>query len=182
MPSFSIQANYPTIDASANAFLGKLPGTHIETDIAAAASVAGLMLLRAAGVDLSAFEPGGVVLVEWVNDAGIQLGNFMVQAAYNMGLDPQGGWSDPIPSQHQPRLPVVELTRQIEGPFYEACRAAGGRPELYPYAAALAAIKLAAAGAKLKLLEPNIGKGLAMYYLVAGSKTVPHPLPAAPSP
>ena len=106
MPSFSTQEDYPAINAAANAFLHKLPGTNIETDIAGAASVAGLMLLRASGVDLSRFEPGGIVLVEWVNEFGIELGNFMVQVAENMGLDPLSGWSDPPPPEHQSLMSV----------------------------------------------------------------------------
>lgn len=177
MPSFSIQEDYSAINASANAFLQKLPGTHIDTDIAGAASVAGLMVLRASGVDLSGFEPGGIVLVEWVNESGIELSNFMVQVAENMGLDPRTGWTDPLPPEHQPRMSVVELTGAMEAPFYTACQETESRPEWYPYIAALAAMKLVAAGATMDLLDAEIGKALAMTFLVAGSKTVPHPAP-----
>lgn len=179
MPSFSLQEDYPAISTAANAFLRKLSGTHIETDIAGAASVAGLMLLRATGVDLSQLEPGGIVLVEWVNEAGIELSNFMVQLAENMGLDPRTGWTEPAPPDHQPRMNVLELTRALEAPFYAACHEKESQPVWRPYIAALTAMKMVSAGATMQLLDPDIGKSLAMTYLVAGSKTVPYPAPGS---
>lgn len=177
MPSISIEENYAAINATANVFLRQLPGNHIETDIAGAASIAGLMLLRAAGVDLSHLEPGGVVLVEWVNESGMEVSNFMVQVAANMGLDPRTGWSDPVPAEHQPTMAVLELTRLLEAPFLEVCRETNSQRELHPYIAALAAMKLVSAGANMQLLDPEIGKALAIYHLVAGSKMVPFPPP-----
>ena len=176
MPSFSIQEDYPSINAATNIFLGKLPGKHIKTDIAGTASVTGLILLRAAGVDLSSLEPGSTVLVDWVNDSGIELSNFMVQVAANTGLDPRTGWTEPVPADHQPQMSVLELTRALETHFLAACEEAASLPEWKPYIAALAAMKIVSAGATSKFLDPEIGKALAMTYVVAGSKTVPWPV------
>ncbi len=176
MSTISIADNYPLINEAANAFLHRLSGQHVETDIAGAASIAGLMLLRGSGVNLNALEPGSVVLVEWVNEQGVELSGFMMQVAANLGLEPRTGWAEPVPPDHQPRLTTLDMTHQLEQPFYEACQQAGAGRELYPYVAALTAVKLVSAGASMKLLDADVGKALALYYTVAGSKTVPYPL------
>ena len=58
--------------------------------------------------------------------------------------------------------------------FYEACEKSDIQKLYYPIVAALTAMKLVGAGKDMGLLDPSIGKSIAMFYIVAGSKTVPH--------
>ncbi len=67
-----IQKNYPAIRGAANDVLGLLgpvftnkTGGQVETDISAAASLAGLSILRNKGFDLRQFTPGTMVLSDW---------------------------------------------------------------------------------------------------------------------
>ncbi|MCS6845795.1 MAG: hypothetical protein NZ528_15955 [Caldilineales bacterium] len=182
MDTLDIAGHFPRINWAANLFLNNLgpaftntPDGHIETDIAGAASVAGLMLLRATNVDLAKYTPGDVILAD-VYDGQKKLLDFMANVGYTMGIDPTTGWSTPIPPERQPLFATLQLMQRLERPLYEACSQAGLAKDYCPYVAALAAMKLVAAGASLNLLDADVGKGLAFYYIVAGSKTVPHPL------
>lgn len=57
-----IEEGYSKIDKAAKDFLQRLPNDNIKQAIALSAEMAGLKLLRAAGVDLSEFKPGAIVL------------------------------------------------------------------------------------------------------------------------
>lgn len=182
MTDLDIAGRYPAINWAANLFLDNLgpaftqtPDGHIETDIAGAGSVAGLMLLRSMEVDLAKYTPGDVILAD-VHEGQKALLDFMMKVGLSMGVDPTTGWDTPTPPQHRPLFDTLQLTQRLEQPLYKACSQAGPEKQYHPYVAALAAMKLVAAGASMNLLDANIGKGLAFYYVVAGSKTVPHPV------
>ena len=108
-----IQENYPEISAAANDVLGLLgPGFtnkqgHVETDISAAASLAGLSMLRNKGFDVRQFTPGTMVLSELDTEMN-DIWNFMMAAVQNMGLDPTGGWDLEIPEANKPLFSVPE--------------------------------------------------------------------------
>ena len=111
-----IQKNYPEISAAANDVLSLLgpgftnkPEGHIETDIPAAASLAGLSMLRNKGFDVRQFTPGTMVLSELDTEMN-EIWNFMMAAAQNMGLDPTGGWDLEIPEANKPLYSVPEMT------------------------------------------------------------------------
>jgi len=183
MAELDIAKHYPTINQAANLFLNSLgpaftntPNGHIETDIAGAGSIAGLMLLRATNVDLRKYKPGDVILTD-IHEAQKKLLDFMVNVAYSMGIEFKTGWDVPIPKEHKPLFDTLQLTQKLERSFCEACSQTGIQKDYYPHVAALAAMKLIAAGEAMNFLDARIGKGLAFYYVVAGSKTVPHPLP-----
>ncbi len=183
MAQFCIPKLYPLIHVTANLFLENfgptftnMPEGHIETDIAGASSLAGLMLLRATVKDLDKYEPGTVILSE-VHAAQDELFAFIRNVAASIGLDYEKGWTTPIPDEHQPLFSTLEMTRRLEQPLYSSCLETALLRDYYPHAAALAAMKLVAAGEQMHRLAQNIGKGLVSYYVVAGSKTVPYPLP-----
>lgn len=182
MAELDIPKHYAQINEAATRFLGNFgpaftqtPEGHIETDIAGAASIAGLTLLRALPIDLSRFEPGVAILYE-THDAHDDLLHFMENAAYSMGLPPQGGWDGPVPEAHEPLLDVRQLTQRLEPSFLAVCQKTALAKDYYPHIAALAAMKLVAAGHKTNLLDAEIGKALAYYYVVIGSKMVPYPV------
>jgi hypothetical protein len=176
-----IERNYPAIRAAANDVLGLFgpefsgrPEGHVETDIAAAASLAGLSILRAKGFDLREFKPGSVLLSDLDTEmSGIW--DFMMAAAANMGLDPQGGWENEIPESNKPVLTIGEMTQKTEKGFLAVCSRHQLAKEYLPYVAALAAIKLVFAADKMGILDKDIGKALTGYHVVAGAKTVPFP-------
>jgi hypothetical protein len=152
------------------------PDGHIETDIAGASCIAGLMLLRNTAPVLTP-ESSGVTVLSDIQDAQNELLKYMQNTAAFLGLDPQSGWDTPISSEHQSMFDTLELTKRLEQPFYDACRLAKTPKESWAHAAALAALKLIVAGNQLQILDQDVGKGLAAYYLAAGAKTVPNPLP-----
>jgi hypothetical protein len=176
-----IQKNYPQISAAANDVLRLLgPGFthksegHVETDISAAASLAGLSILRLKGFDLHQFRPGSVLLSDLDTEMN-DIWNFMMDVAKNMGLDPSTGWDREIPEGNKPIYSISEMTHKTEKEFL----AIGGRhnlkQEFNPYIAVLAALKLVYAAHTMKVLDQDIGKALTGYHVVAGAKTVPYP-------
>jgi hypothetical protein len=177
-----IQKNYPPISAAANDVLRLLgpgftnkPGGHVETDISAAASLAGLSILRSKGFDLHQFKPGSVLLSDLDTEMN-DLWNFMMAVAKNMGLDTSAGWDSEIPGANKPLFSIPEMTHTTEKDFLAICSKHDLNKEFFPYVAVLAALKLVYAANTMKILDQNIGKALTGYHVVAGAKTVPFPL------
>jgi hypothetical protein len=176
-----IQKNYPVISAAANDVLSLFgpeftnkTESHVETDISAAASLAGLSILRSKGFDLSEFKPGSVLLSELDNEMN-EIWNFMMAAAGNMGLDPSGSWDREIPEANKPLYTIPEMTQKTEKDFLAICSRYHLKKDFFPYVAVLAALKLVYAANKMEILDQNIGKALTGYHVVAGAKTVPYP-------
>jgi len=177
-----IQKNYPEISAAANDVLGLLgpgftntTGGHVETDISAAASLAGLSMLRNKGFDVREFTPGTMLLSELDTEMN-EIWNFMMAAAKNMGLDPSGGWDREIPEANKPLFSVLEMTHRTEKAFLAICGRHHLNKDFFPYVAVLAALKLVYAADTMKILDQDIGKALTGHHVVAGAKTVPFPL------
>jgi hypothetical protein len=173
---------FDLITKTANLFLKNFgaaftntPKGHIETDIAGAASVAGLMILRATVPHLEKYNPGQVILSD-LDEREQDVGRFVLGLAAQMLPEPQAGWQTPIPTDHQPMFETLELTRKLERPLLEACTMTRVPGDYYAHSAVYTAIKLVAAGHATKRLDPTIGKAIASYYLTAGARTVPHPL------
>lgn len=170
---------YPELNTAAGELLASLgpsftgtPEGHIETDIAGAASVAGATLLRAVVPDLERHRAGDILLAD-VHDGQGQLLRFMAAISPGMGLSPDNGWNDAVPSEHEPLLRISELVGKLQGPFEHVVAQAGVPSQFRGHVAALAAMKLVAAGHEMGLLDQRVGKALVTHYLIAGSKTVP---------
>jgi hypothetical protein len=181
MDRSDIQKNYPAISAAANDVLRLLgpeftnkPEGHVETDISAAASLAGLSMLRNKGFDLGKFKPGSPLFSDLDTEMN-EIWDFMMAAAGNMGLDPSGGWDREIPEANKPVYPIAEMTKKIEKEFIAVCDNHHLANGFFPYVAVLAALKLVYAANKMGILDQSIGKALTGYHVVAGAKTVPYP-------
>jgi hypothetical protein len=181
MDRSDIEKNYPAISAAANEVLGLLgpalvnkPEGHVETDISAAASLAGLSILRSKGFDLRAFKPGSPLFSDLDNEMN-EIWDFMTAAAGNMGLDPQGGWDMVVPEANKPVYSIPEMTQKTETGFLAACGRHHLEKGFFPYVAVLASLKLVYAANAMGILDQNIGKALTGYHVVAGAKTVPYP-------
>ena len=181
MDHSDIEKKLPVINAAANDVLGlfgpgftRTDGGHVETDIAAAASLAGLLILRSKGFDLGAFKPGSVLLSELDTEMD-GIWNFMTAVAANMGLDPEGGWDEEIPEENKPMFSIPEMTKKTEKDFLAICSRHQVEKVFFPYVAVLAALKLVYAANKMNILDQKTGKALTGYHVVAGAKTVPYP-------
>jgi hypothetical protein len=155
------------------------PKGHIQTDIAGASSIAGLMLLRDINPNMDDIKPGSVMISE-VYEGQTYFQHFMIVGGNNMGLNISSKWTE-VPSRHNPLMNTEELTRKLEPLFYEACKKYSVPKKHYSHAACLAAVKLISAGDEMKILDPKIGMDIAIYNLVSGSKTVPYPLEKEPN-
>ena len=172
------------IEKAANQFLAsfgpgltRTPTGHIETDIAGAASVAGVTLLRQVLPEINRFPPGSVVLGDFLEKLYAeqqQMLAFFMNLAKQMGLNATEGWQGEPPKGHAPILETSDLTRMLEPSLRrvgENCRVP---IEYLPHVAGLTTMKLVAAGQQTGLLDESLGKQIAAYYLIAGSRTAPH--------
>ncbi len=160
------------------AMLADERGVHVETAISLAGSLAGVSILRNVAtydkIDLTELirtVPGTPVFIESVNSIGTEVANFMMAYCQSLGIDSKSGWSDDVPEDNQPLRLAVEMLYDYEKPFIELMDQQRVPPEFRPFVAALAAMKLIGKGAQI--LNPDIGKSIAISAAVAASKTVP---------
>lgn len=150
------------------------PEGHIETDISAAASLAGLLILRGKFPVLPELEPGSVFLSPMDEELDL-IYLFMGSVCEALELDPKGGWNTDIPPEHMPLWSIPEMTQKIE----KDCRAICSRHNLQdafsPFAAVLTAMRLVSAGNQLHILDQNVGKSLVAYHVYGGARTIPYP-------
>ena len=177
----SIQSNSQLIDEASNDFLlcfgpefTETPRGHIATDIAGASTIAGLMLLRSTSIDLSKYEPGNVILSEEINQKQDPVFRYIAAIGQNMGVDPNSDFNQGDIDGNESLFDTVKLTQKLENTFYKACAKSGIQELYYPIVAALTAMKLVGAGKDMGLLDPSIGKNIAIFNIVSGSKTVPY--------
>jgi len=175
-----IQANNEQLDTASNHFLQCFgpdftgtPDGHIATDIAGASSMAGLLILHSTGIELTKYEPGNVILGEEIYQKQEPVLRYITAIGANMGVDPDSEMHDEL-GDHEPLFEILDLTKKLEKVFCLACEKSNLPRLYYPIAAALTAMKLVGAGKDMGTLDPVTGKSIAMYYVVAGSKTVPH--------
>jgi hypothetical protein len=168
-----VKRDYPTIHGAASAFLSKLTGTDIKKDIALAAEMSGLALLRASTVDLKQIAPGTVVLGAVSDDAFDTLSRFLMGFAISNGLNAKN--LKPVALPDDAKVYSKDLTR-FEQPFHEVCKQHGIEAKYFPFVAAATAGKLVLAGNQMRLLDASVGLSMVMYHIIAGSKTVPYPV------
>lgn len=153
-------------------------GVHAETAIAAAAVMTGECVLRAAGHDLSTFEPGSVIMSDKVNellfegDGQMTISDFFFNALFSQGIEVgKDSWPEQIPDDHQVMLDPLEVAARLREGFGVLCDAAGLPALERAYACAQATAQLVAQ--TRRVLDPNIGKALALEAMLRGAKTAP---------
>ena len=148
-------------------------GVHAETAITAAGSLAGYFLLKQTEIDVSKLPPGSPVFTDGVNELGPKMVGFMSTVCVKLGMDGQTGWNTPISNEHKPLRQGIDLVRLLY-PAFENIVAKYKIPAegkaIVSAAAAIKLVKMASGN-----LNPEIGKAIAIFSLVAGSKTVPLP-------
>jgi hypothetical protein len=173
----AVQQNYAIINNAAGEYLTKLTGTSITKDIALAAEMAGLMLLRASSADFVTIPAGTGILGAIPDNEAHTLTRFVFSLISSNGLNPKEIDFAAIPVDVKKYLP--ELIR-FEEPFYEICQKHGIEKKFFPFTAAASAVKLVLASNKLGLLKPKTGLAILLFHIAAGSKTVPYSLPGEP--
>ncbi len=150
---------------------------HIQTDISAAGSLAGLMILQETVVNLSEMvEPAkpGNVLLSNVHDGQDDIFRFLTGMFLGNGVFPRLKVNNKIIEANKPMFECQEMTKKLSPLFYSSCERERIERKYYKFAAALAGSKLVMAGKSMKILDPIIGQNLLYYYVVAGSKTIPY--------
>ena len=155
-------------------------GVHAETAIATAATLTGEYVLRASGFDFSGMAPGSAVFSETANqilfdaDGQLTVSDVFINALFAGGVDvSKNSWPETVPEAHQ----VVMDPLQILGRMRPELEALFGALELDYLERAYAAAGATAAlvSQTRKVLDPNIGKALALEAMLRGVKTVPKP-------
>lgn len=180
MPEIDIAANYAAMGVAANKLLTEClgpqftstPDGHIQTDIAAACSLSGLMILQETVPDLSGVEPGIGILSESYSRQE-DIFDFMTNVVISDGRRAPSGVWDNFTAINDPMFSCEEMTRRLAPRFYEFC-GSFARP-YHKYIAALAGMKLVLAGDSRGLLDFDAGQGLAAFSVAMGSKTAPFP-------
>ncbi|MCK9580013.1 MAG: hypothetical protein M0Q92_06130 [Methanoregula sp.] len=178
-----LQNNYPVINQASRDMMALFgprftnrQGGHIETDISAAASVAGLQVLRRLAPAVAVLQPGQMMLYPGRAEELDIIVTFMAGVCEGLELDPKSGWNMKKPDEaHVPLYDIPEMERKVEKDFLDICHRHPLEREYYPFVAILAAMRLVSAGNKMHILDENIGKELALFHLYAGSTTAPHP-------
>ena len=150
------------------------PKGHVETDISAAASLAGLLILRNKFPALPAMKPGTVFLSPMDEEMNM-IHRFMAGVCGTLDLDPSDGWNTDIPQANMPLYSIPEMTRRTEKDFLGICGSHDLQKDFFPYAAVLTSMRLVSAGNKIHVLDQNIGKALVAYHVYAGARTIPYP-------
>ena len=150
------------------------PKGHVETDISAAASLAGLLILRSRFPALPPMKPGTVFLSPMDEEMNM-IHRFMAGVCGALNLDPKDGWNTTIPKENMPLYSIPEMTRKIERDSLAICGRHNLQKELFPYPAVLTSMRLVSAGNRMHILDQNIGKALVAYHVYPGARTIPYP-------
>ena len=156
MPSFSILEDHPSIQRCRQHVLGKLPGKHIETDIAGAASVAGPDV-TAPPASISSLEPGstgaGRLGKRFRHRAETTSWCRWLQAVWTAGVD-RAGACGPSAADERPGAD----TRAWKRTFLPLARKQQACLSGNHCIAALAAMKIVSAGAASGSWIPRLGR------------------------
>jgi hypothetical protein len=167
------ETSLPLQERAAGDFLRRLPGADLKADLKMAAEMAGLKMLRSSGADLGRHTPGHMLLGAIPDQAYEQMQRFLLAWSLGNGLPAAGFGEVQIPDQDKAYLPGVA---RLEPDFDAICQGHGLKPADHPYAAALAALKLAADGKQSQRLDGRAGQYMIYFHLLTASKTVPERL------
>lgn len=156
-------------------------GVHAETAIATAAVLVGECVLRAHIANLSDLPPQSALLSDDVNrtlfegDHELTISDVFINALFAQGIDVSTrSWVETIPEEHQLILDPLAVIARIRPRLEDAFTQAGAHEMLERAYATASATALLVAQTR-KVLDPNIGKALALESILRGAKTVPLP-------
>jgi hypothetical protein len=165
----------PQIDKAASEVGRNLSRTGVLKDIALAAELAGLMLLRQANPKIPDLPPGTKVVGMTDPELLKPMNLFMASNAYHLGITQKDVESVSLPIE---AVAYCADLGQYEPRFREICRSHDIRPQHLPFVAAFSAVKFVGGGAQIGIIDKKLGFALALYHLGAGCNTVPYPAEA----
>lgn len=153
-------------------------GVHAETAISAAAVLTGELVLRSSHFDFSALTPGSAILSDEVNhilfeaEGQLTVSDIFINALYSQGIDvSKESWPENVPDEHQVIMEPLEIVATIRPQIASLFAAQQIDGLECAYACAQATALLVAQ--TRRVLDPNIGKTLALEAMLRGAKTVP---------
>lgn len=149
-------------------------GVDPETAVAAAAGMAGSLLLRSFGFELGHLTPGTAVFSDEANQHGPRLVQILggVLAHGGVGLDREA-LARGLDADRLARLELLASQEVLEAPF--AAIVARGKLSLREAAEAAAAATAFLIQQFAEELDPTRAFGVAVYGFIEGAKTVPGP-------
>lgn len=155
-------------------------GVHAETAIACAAVLTGETVLTVSNYDLSGLEPGSAVFSDIVNqllfeaEGHLTVSDVFFNALYSQGIDvSKESWPENIPEENQVMMDPLQIVARLRPEVAALFETLSIEPLDRAYAAAQATALLVAQ--TRRVLDPNIGKALALEAMLRGAKTVPLP-------
>ena len=146
---------------------------HSETAIAAIAATAGALLLRQVlNTELDGLEPGSVVLVDEINDQGMELLGYAMNEAAGLDIEWDASGDD-VPDEHRPRESEADLVRTVEPTVVKVLTKLEVERSLWPRCCILSALDVVVR--TRDVLDPTVATNIIASSLVAGCKTVPYP-------
>lgn len=159
-------------------------GVHAETAISAAAVMTGEYVLRSSGYDYSGLEAGSIIISDIVNqllfeaDGQLTVSDVFINALFSQGIDvSKESWPETIPDEHQVVMDPLEVVARVRAQADQLFIEAQTEPLERAYICAQASALLVAQ--TRRVLDPNIGKTLALEAMLRGAKCVPLPTSAA---
>jgi len=159
-------------------------GVHAETAISSAAVMTGEFVLRSSGYDYSGLEPGTIIISDVVNqllfeaDGQLTVSDVFINALFSQGIDvSKESWPENIPDEHQVVLDPLEVVSRIRPQVEQLF--AQHQVEILERAYLCAQASALLVAQTRRVLDPNIGKALALEAMLRGAKSVPLPAVAA---
>lgn len=152
-------------------------GIHAETAIASAAVMTGEYTLRAAGIDTSRMTGGQPIFSDQVNhllfdaDGQLTISDVFINALFSQGIGVgKDSWPD-VPEKHKVMMDPLQVVARVRGQIDLLFDAEKLDLLERAYQAASATALLVAQ--TRFVLNPDIGKSLALEAMLKGAKTVP---------
>jgi hypothetical protein len=154
-------------------------GIHAETAIAAVGTLAGEYVLRKHIGSFDGLVPGSSVSNDEVNQilfedtSRLTISDIFMNALFGQGIDVgKSSWPETIPEENQVMMDPLEVVARLRPQVESLFEVAGLSDFLERAYAATSATAIMVAQAR-KVLDPNIGKALALEAMLRGAKTVP---------
>lgn len=151
---------------------------HAETAIATAAVLTGEYVLRFHVPDMSGLQPGSAILNDEVNQTlferedRLKISDVFFNALFAQGIDVgKNSWPDSIPDENQVMMNPLEVVARLRPQaeiLFDTCQTE--RLERAYVSATATALLVSETR---KVLDPNIGKALALEAILLGAKSVP---------
>jgi hypothetical protein len=154
-------------------------GVHAESAIATAAVLTGEYTLRAAGLDISTTQPGTPIFSDVVNrllfeaEGQLTISDVFINALFAQGIDvSKQSWPETVPEAHQVMMDPLQVAARLRphiNNVFAAHETIDPLERAYQCASATALL----VAQTRRVLDPDIGKALALESMLKGAKTVP---------